>query len=339
MNSLLEQALALHEKGMGFCLAVVVGRSGSAPQVPGAKSLFLRSGEVIGTIGGGCLEAECRRLGLQAMHDGGFLCREFRLDDDFGWDDGLICGGRVRVLLLPSSDALVSQLSRALDEQAAGVIEYDLERGSVRFLLRADCAGDEPALEAMRTRRETLDGERFLEPVMPPERLIIFGAGHVGKEVAKLGASLGFRVTVVDDRQDLLTERALPFAHERVCALPEAYAREMETDRDSFICVVTRGHRNDARVLKEVIHRERAYLGMIGSKRKREVIRKEMVGEGLCTDEQFQAVQSPMGLDIGAESVEEIAVSIAAELVRVRAAKRGPLRARCPSPKSRVSAD
>lgn len=339
MNSLLEQACALHQKGVKFCLAVVVGRSGSAPQVPGAKSVFLRSGEVLGTIGGGCLEAECRRLGLQAMFDGRFLCREFRLDDDFGWDDGLICGGRVRVLLLPSSDELVAALRPAVDQGGTGVIEYDLSRGSVQFLTAAECADDQAALEAMRTRRETLDGERFLEPVMPPERLIIFGAGHVAREVARLGVWLGFRVTVVDDRQDLLTERALPFAHERVCVLPEAYAREMESDNDTFICVVTRGHRNDARVLKEVIHRERAYLGMIGSRRKREVIRKEMVGEGICTDDQFAAVQSPMGLDIGAESVEEIAVSIAAELVRVRAQKRGPLRARCPSPRAGVIGD
>lgn len=339
MDSLLEQARALHDRGVQFCLAVIVGRSGSAPQVPGAKSLFLRSGEVIGTIGGGCLEAECRRLGLQAMHDGRALCREFRLDDDFGWDDGLLCGGRVLVLLLPSSDALVAEISRALARNAQGVLEYDLGRGAVRFLRPVDCDGDEPSMDAMRRRRETLHGERFLEPVMPPERLIIFGAGHVGREVAKLGSFLGFHVAVVDDRQDLLTEHALPFAHERVCAPPDVYAREMHSDADTYICVVTRGHRNDARVLKEIIHCERAYLGMIGSRRKREVIRKEMVAEGVCTDDQFQAVQSPMGLQIGAESVEEIAVSIAAELVRVRSAKRGPLRARCPSPKPRLSAD
>ncbi|MER3413517.1 MAG: hypothetical protein C4341_04630 [Armatimonadota bacterium] len=283
------------------------------------------------------------------MYSGKFICREFRLDDDFGWDDGLICGGRVLVLLLPSSDTLVSELRRAHEpphpdplpggEGATGVIEYDLARGNLRFRLRAECCGDEAAMDAMRLRRETLVGARFLEPVVPPERLVIFGAGHVGREVAKLGASLGFRVTVVDDRQDLLTERALPIAHDRVCMAPEAYARQMQTDGDTYLCVVTRGHRNDARVLREVIHSERAYLGMIGSRRKREVIRKEMVGEGICTNEQFDAVQSPMGLDIGAESVEEIAVSIAAELVRVRAAKRGPSRARCPSPKARVIGD
>ncbi|MER3466207.1 MAG: hypothetical protein C4340_03360, partial [Armatimonadota bacterium] len=105
------------------------------------------------------------------------------------------------------------------------------------------------------------------------------------------------------------------------------------------IVLVTRGHKQDELSLRKCIGRGAAYLGMIGSRRKREVIRKEMVGEGICTNEQFDAVQSPMGLDIGAESVEEIAVSIAAELVRVRAAKRGPSRARCPSPKARVIGD
>ncbi len=334
VSTILEQAVQLHEEGTQACLAVVVARSGSAPQVPGAKSLFLRNGRILGTIGGGCLEAECRRLGLEAMATGKAVLREFRLDDDFGWDDGLICGGRVQVLLLPNAADYVPALRCAL-EQRNGLLKYDLRTGAVSFLPRSGVAEDAGRL-ALQRRREVLTEEAFFEPILPPERLVIFGAGHVGREIARLGRFLGFHVTVVDDRADLLTEEALPDCDERVNLLPERYAASLATDEDTYLCVVTRGHRNDARVLREVIRKPRAYLGMIGSRRKREVIRREMVGEGLCTAEEFDAVQSPMGLDIGAETVEEIAIAIAAELVRVRSSKRGPYLARCPKPKPKT---
>lgn len=330
MKSIFEQAIRLHNDGARACLAVVIARSGSAPQVPGAKSLFLRDGRILGTIGGGCLEAECRRLGLEAMTTRKIVLREFRLDDDFGWDDGLICGGRVQVLLLPNADDYVAAFEQALTGET-GVLRYDLASGQVSFL-PADETEDEVARLALTRRREALSETAFYEPILAPERLVIFGAGHIGREIARLGKFLGFHVTVVDDRADLLTEAAFPDCDERVVALPERYAADLQTDEDTYLCVVTRGHRNDARVLRELVGRPRAYLGMIGSRRKREVIRKEMIGEGICTAEEFGAVQSPMGLDIGAESVEEIAISIAAELVRVRAERRGPYLARCPNP-------
>ncbi|MCH8273476.1 MAG: XdhC family protein [Armatimonadetes bacterium] len=348
MNDVIAKAVELHERGEQFCLAVVIAKSGSAPQVPGAKGLFLRDGRILGTIGGGCLEMESRRMGLQAMHTGRCVRREFQLDDDFGWDDGLICGGRVQVLLLPKSERFAGAFRRALEPRARGVLIYDLKEGSARFeeVSEADThAGPRSearnpnaenasrrspvASRAVTSRREVLTEDEFAEPVLPPERLVIFGGGHIGKELSRLGATLGFTVSIVDDRAAFVSEERVPWADDRVCELPHRFAAELKTDADTFICIVTRGHRNDAKVLRELIQKPRAYLGMIGSRRKREVIKKEMVADGICTEKEFDRVQCPMGVVIGAESVEEISVSIAAELVRVRADRRGPILARC----------
>jgi xanthine dehydrogenase accessory factor len=304
---------------------VVVGKSGSAPQVPGAKGLFLRDGSIVGTIGGGCLEMEARRLGLEAMHTGKAVCKEFQLDDDFGWDDGLICGGRVQVLLSPNSENYLGALQRAVSQNASGCLAFQTSDGSAQFLTD----GGEAFEKAVATRRHVFRDGIFYEPILPPERLVVFGGGHIGREIARIGSALGFAVTIVDDRPEFVTEERVPFALERVCMAPEAFARELQSDSDTYLCLVTRGHRGDAKALRELIHKERAFLGMIGSKRKREVVRKEFLRDGICTDEEFSLVRCPMGLDIGGESVEEIAVSIGAELVQVRATKRGPVLARC----------
>ncbi len=332
---LLAQALDLYRRGESFCFALIIGKSGSAPQVPGAKSLFLRDGRILGTIGGGCLEMESRRVGLEALFTKKPCVREFRLDDDFGWDDGLICGGRVQVLFLPNPESYAEAFSQAREEGARGVLVYDSLSGQVRWI--AD--GSEGVLgveeregveKAKRSRRCVASGRLFFEPVMPPERVVIFGAGHIGKELCRLSAYVGFEVIVVDDREAYLDSERLRDASLRVCARLEDYAREMEGDEDTYVCIVTRGHRNDARVLREVIKKPCAYIGMIGSRRKREVIRKELVGSGHCTEEEFERVRSPMGLAIHSESVEEIALSIVAELVSVRGARRGAVLARCP---------
>lgn len=321
-------AIELHERGEPFCLAIVVAKSGSAPQVPGAKGIFLRDGRIIGTIGGGCLEMECRRLGLEALATKKTIHREFKLDDDFGWDDGLICGGRVQVLLLPDSSRLAGAFAAALERGAKGALKYSAIDGETCFI-QENATKDPVVLEAIAKRREIFDNGVFIEPILPSEKLVIFGGGHIGKQLARLGVDLGFEVTVVDDRPEFVAEERLHFVHHRVCQNPESFARSLDTDDHTYLCLVTRGHRNDAKVLRELIGKDRAYLGMIGSKRKREMVRKGMIQEGVCTEEEFAKVRSPMGLDIGAETVEEIAISIAAEWVQIRAQKRGPILARC----------
>lgn len=332
----LEWACRLADEGAPFCVGIVVAKSGSSPQGPGAKSLFLPDGRVIGTLGGGCLEMEARRLALDALRSEETVYREFKLDDDFGWDDGLICGGRVRVFLNPQPTKFMDAVRASL-AGSPGALAWGLS-GSVAG--EAVWGGSGPPQEAvakaLETGREVLtEGEDawFLEPVLPPCRLILFGAGHISATLCELAARAGFDVTVVDDRAAYANSERLPAAGAIVVEQPEIAARNLVIDRATYLCLITRGHRNDAKVLREVIHAPAAYIGMIGSRRKVETVRKQFLEEGLCTAEEFERVKSPMGLDIGAESVFEIAVSIVAELLRVRASRRGPILARCgPTP-------
>ncbi len=302
--NVLELANEANAHGEKFCLAVIVGKSGSGPQVPGAKSLFFGDGRIVGTIGGGCLEMECRRIALEALATGKHLVREFKLDDDFGWDDGLICGGRVQVLLLP-------QFAGA--EGSGDCVIYDLATGSVSLGDHAD---------ALKRGRPIREGNLFIEPVEVRHRLFVFGAGHVGAKIAEYAERVGFSVCVIDDREELIP------AEGGVVADPESYARDLVTTEGDFTCLVTRGHRNDSKALRHLVSKPNAYLGMIGSRRKREVVRKTMLEEGICTAEQFDRIRSPMGVEIGAETVDEIALSIVAEMVNVRSELRGPV-ARC----------
>ena len=268
---------------------------------------------------------EARRFGLEALSTGKTALHEFKLDDDFGWDDGLICGGRVAVLIIPNAEKYVDSFKMAV-QKIEGALVFELESGATQWVAKNDA--EKKVLDSICSRRELKTDSKFILPILFQEKLIIFGGGHIGQELAKVTSAIGFEVTIIDDRPEFVTEGRIPWATTRICEKPESYAKSLETNENTYLCLVTRGHRNDAKVLKELIQKPRAFLGMIGSKRKREVVKKEMVAEGICTEQQFDLVRCPMGLDIGGETVQEIAISIVAELVQVRAKSRGPIRAR-----------
>lgn len=332
----IRKAVELADQGQKFCLAVVVGKSGSAPQIPGAKGLFLSDGRIVGTIGGGCLEMEARRQGLQAMATNRPILSEFKLDDDFGWDDGLICGGRVQVLLLPDTRAYIEAYREAISTTNPASIVYELSSGRAQ-LFDGDSTREE-VRSAVETRRAILTDQEFIEPVLRNETLYVFGGGHIGAQLARFASELDFDVTIIDDRAEMVSEARVPWAKHRVAMKPDEFVASVAPSRAAYVCIVTRGHRNDAKVLKQLIRNEWAYLGMIGSRRKREVVKGELIAEGLCSEEQFERVKSPMGVPIGAESVNEIAISIVADLLRVRSELRGPIRARCKTISARVAA-
>ena len=158
----------------------------------------------------------------------------------------------------------------------------------------------------------------LVEPVLPLPRLIIAGAGHVGKAVAQLGSLLDFSVTVIDDRAEFANAVNVPEADEIVMDEFDQAIGKIEDSPDNYFVIVTRGHQKDAEALRAAIGRKAAYIGMIGSKRKIELMHCEFLESGWATAAQWAGIHAPIGIDIGSRTVEEIAVSIAAELVRVR---------------------
>ncbi|MEI6083646.1 MAG: XdhC family protein [Verrucomicrobiota bacterium] len=320
----LNEALA---RGERVALAVLIESKGSTPQKAGAKALFFPDGRVVGTLGGGCLEAEARTKALRALDTGELQTFRAVLDDDFGWDDGLICGGSVRIFIQPNPPPIP-----AVPPRQRAVLITDLRDGSRSVVGAAspprpaqeDLGGDAAPTESWTYSQPHTLGDLFHEPMLPNPTLIICGAGHLGEAVAKLAAWSGFTVTVLDDRPDYAKRQRFPDAHEIIVDDPSTAIRRLPVDADTYIALVTRGHRHDALVLREVIHSSAAYIGMIGSKRKLRTVMEGFLAEGVATAEDFRRVHSPMGVPIGSTSVEEIAVSIVAELIAVRRSVNAP---------------
>ena len=261
--------------------------------------LLLGDGKTIGTLGGGCVEAEVRQQAITLLHAGLSRLLTFKLDHDYGWDDGLICGG--------SMDIYVETLSRADDAADYQRTLDALRRGeSIDVEITYEVDG------APKTFRETLE---------PPGKLLIVGAGHVGQALAALAAQLQFVVSVLDDRADCASAERFPSANRHVADI-ESTLREWPIDPQTYVVIVTRGHRHDGRALAAVIDSRAKYLGLIGSKRKVKTILEDLLAQG-APIEKLLKVHAPIGLEIGAVTVPEIAVSIAAELVAVRRGRGG----------------
>lgn len=296
MNRPADQLLALASAtlaaGRRAALCMVVSARGSTPQPAGAAMVVAESGATAGTIGGGCVEAEVRRAALLSIHEGRGRALTLRLDHDYGWDDGLICGGTMHI--------------------AVGLL---VDAGAIDRA-RADLAAGRPA----RLDFHADDAARALSLHLPaPQRLLIAGAGHIGLALARLAIPLDFDATVFDDRTDMLAHASALGARTRAGPIGAALTNAPIDDR-TYCVVVTRGHRHDQEALAAVVDRGAAYVGMIGSRRKIVVIRRELGARGVPSAA-LDAVHAPIGLDIGARTVDEIALAIAAQLVHVRATR------------------
>lgn len=296
-------ATALQELQAGerVALAAVVGTRGSTPQPVGSMVCVTRSAVVVGTLGGGCVEAEVRRRAHAMLGSGRGELLTFHLDHDYGYDDGMLCGGQMEIAVaLLETPADARMLSEALAELRAG--------------------------HASRVRLRTQRGNEQLEyhlRVEPAPRLVIAGAGHISRILADLAVRLGFHTSVIDDRPSLLTTERFPPPVRAVTGEIAATLRDWPIDASTYLVIVTRGHRHDQAALEAVLASPAAYVGMIGSRRKIEVIFGELRRRG-ARPEDLARVHAPIGLDIGAVTTEEIALSIAAQLTQVRRRLAGP---------------
>ena len=292
-------------EGQPFALGIISGIKGSSPQKKGAKALFFADGRIIGTLGGGCLEAEVQDRARRALLAQKPATFDLVLDHDFGWDDGLICGGKVSGLILPN---------------AAEAREVWTKLASVNEPLRWGVQPDFTI--AIQNPKSKIQNREWLfeETVHPPCPLWIAGSGHIAQAVAPLAHQLDFQVIVFDDRPSLANHNYFPANTTFRVDAWEKLLSEPLPQRPTFGLIVTRGHQHDALVLREWINRPFAFLGMIGSSRKKRLIFNRFVEERIATAEQLNRVACPVGVSIEAVSVHEIAVSIMAQYVHERAA-------------------
>jgi xanthine dehydrogenase accessory factor len=326
-------------RGQGVVFTALVETRGSTPQKAGATMLVFPDGSQVGTLGGGCVEAEVKRKALALLDQGSTEILSFQLDHDYGWDDGLICGGRMQMLvdpIRPESD--IGYYRTYLDRLTTGAgcteaIVLDRREGQpagARFLfdehgeLLRSAGTAEPdcgLLEGLkplsgRNRPYVAGGVSYLTS-LPRCRLIIVGAGHVGQKTASLAAEVDFDVEVIDDRGDYCSAERFPSAKRLHTGPIDEVLPAFSTRPDDFGIIVTRGHHHDEQALLHLIRKPFRYLGMIGSRRKIRMIFDDLEREGISR-EALSRVHAPLGLDLGSQTVPEIAIAIVAELISVR---------------------
>jgi xanthine dehydrogenase accessory factor len=301
MTRFYDQLAAALAENRPFALALISGVKGSSPQRAGAKALFFPDGKIVGTLGGGCLEAEVHARAKKALQTGQPATFEMVLDHDFGWDDGLICGGSVTGLILPHAPQ-----SAELWRQLAAVTQ------PVHWGVKKDFS-----------IARVMDGDAsewfYQETVTPPCALWIAGSGHVAQAVAPLALQLDFAVTVFDDRPELANHQLFPPTAQLQVGPWHELLKMPLPKTPAFGLIVTRGHQHDALVLTEWIHQSFVFLGMIGSRRKARIIREQFVRQKIASAEEMDRVACPVGMDIQAVGTQEIAVSVMGQFIQKRA--------------------
>lgn len=298
--------------GRRVTLGVITGVKGSSPQKIGAKALFYEDGRIEGTLGGGCLEAEIRQRAIEALRTREAATFDLLLDHDFGWDDGLICGGKVFGVILPDAQKYGVEFWERLSCRETALTWGVKEDFSVNW--------DAPSAAAPEASGS---GWLYRETVKPSCALWIAGAGHIAQAVAPLAWQLDFAVTVFDDRPALANHDLFPRETQLQVGVWEELCGLDLPARPAFGLIVTRGHRHDALVLKHWIHKPFLFLGMIGSVRKARTIREHFIRERLATEQDLARVACPVGVPIRSQTVPEIAVSIMAQFIEKRAALAG----------------
>ncbi len=345
MHSVYNDIASALNQNRSIVVVTVFSKSGSAPREEGAKMMVREDGTITGTIGGGKLEAEAIKGALELFKTGGSVIAPFNLTGADAADMNMICGGSGELFLDyisvddPVNPEIYNSILEVRKKREKAWLITGIGTGSNSNRRKQQCLikQDHTMIGEFETDREFLaklingpakitihsearDGQRILvESIRNASTVYIFGAGHVSQKVVPIAESVGFNTVVIDDRSDFANRERFPTSEIVLLKTFNDPLPEFPYDDDCFIVIVTRGHMYDKTVLAQVMRKPVQYLGMIGSRSKRDLLYKTLAAEKGFRDEEFARIHSPIGLDIKAESPEEIAVSIVAELIQVRA--------------------
>lgn len=324
-DSLFHHMIRLRDAGRRFAVATVVRTHGSTPQVAGAKLVLDDAGKFVGTLGGGCVEADAMLAAQAVMETGGRSLRAYELTEDLAWNSGLVCGGTMWILAERGEDALTIAGRDVLPE-----------------LVRA-ASGDAPPI-AVKTRVRRIDGRRaefhsrsieavdgaptprvvrvsdefdeLVDVVSGRPRIVIAGGGHVSLAIYRQALLLDFDVTILEDRPHFAGRERFPGATVIEADMASSIAA-MTFGWHSYLVIATRGHKMDGDCVLAALGTDARFIGLLGSRRKKVLI-DEMLRENGVGDERIAAVRSPIGLNLGGRTPAEIALAVLAEITQER---------------------
>jgi xanthine dehydrogenase accessory factor len=356
LREILKSLKPLQQRGEKAALATIVKTKGSTYRRPGARMLMTADGRMIGSISGGCLEGDVFEHAKKVMNSGEPIVLNYDTssDDDVVWGLGLGCNGVVHVLVesLRQMPQYLSFLADCLEPQRCGVLatvfriegEVDAKVGS-RMTISEDGSTsgmnenqsltssiESDAKEAIRNGRSMIKeyelpggkAEVFIEVVQSPMPLIIFGAGHDAIPVVRLAKELGWNVTVVDGRPAFASKDRFPQADNVILSSPEEVHKNVSINPRGAAIVMTHNYNHDVTILRQILPLPLRYLGVLGPKKRTQKTLEDLRKEGIGpSEDQVSHIYSPVGMDIGAETPEEIALAIIGEIQAVLAGRSG----------------
>ncbi len=317
-------------------LARTIKCSGSTPRDAGTMCIITQEEKLIGTIGGGLLEYRVQKQGLEVLKKEKSFIYQFHLTNEKLADAGMICGGRVDIYMEPlfyenkETVLLFKTIAKHIADNRAGILATKVENGihaldtDARMFIKED---DKKTIFGIDQKKINLvtpcdlisfkdkNMDIFVEKIAGSPEVFIFGAGHVSMFAAQLAKMVGFRIIVIDDREKFASKKRFPDA-DNIIVIDFAKAfDQLNIRQNSYILIITRGHLYDKLILEKALGTKASYIGMIGSIRKRNIIYKDLMDKGFLKDD-LEKVCSPVGIDINAQTPEEIAISIVGELIK-----------------------
>ena len=345
MKDVFDAAIKEIKSNKKFVISTVTRTQGSTPQKPGAKLLVREDGSGVGTLGGGCVEGDIWFASSEKIkREESAEVKPYELNEDLAARDGLVCGGTMHFMIDPIDNKLefeffLDEINKAYNGDRPVALVQVLESNKIeeiskKILIREDGSKsgdsisekvDEKLVKESREllalgKNKTLKiDERlfYIEAFTTPPKLLIAGGGHVSKAIANLAKPLGFELNIFDDRDEFANKERFPEADDvKVASYGEGFD-QFDINANTFIIIATRGHRQDDTATKAALSTKASYVGLLGSKRKTILILEKLLSEGIDEDS-FNKLRAPVGMNIGARTPEEIAISIISEVLSFR---------------------
>jgi xanthine dehydrogenase accessory factor len=336
LREIVQQISDWQAAGEQVAVATVIRIVGSAPRPVGARLLVSSSGAFAGSVSGGCVEGAVIQEAVDVMRDGNPRMLHFGITEEMSWEVGLACGGTIDVLVQAAApqiwQSLAASLARGESCVLLTVVGGEQALGRQAIMTNSTPPADWPFPQALTAAQAALAGQIgrpelianrvLIEPFTPPPHLIVFGGVHAAVPLTQMAKVLGFSVTVVDPRARFANRDRFPEADQILVQWPDQALAQLPVDGRSAIVILTHDPKIDEPALTAALMTDAFYVGAIGSRKTHRDRLERMADQGM-TAKDLERVYSPIGLDIGGRSPEEMALSILAEMVAVRNGRRG----------------